>query len=177
MSANSVAVFLDVNNLYFCIGKRWPEVKVKLNYDALLKECICDDILYRAFGYGTEQNDEASAFKGYLRAIGIDPRYKKARVNTNGGVYRTDWNIGMTLDVVKVISKVNCVILGSSNPELIPLIEWIQSQGVRCIVYACGIPSAVRKVVDQFIEIDEELLVFPETDPDGGEILPLIQAA
>ncbi len=153
----NLAVFVDVGNLYYCVGKRWDGRR--LDFDKFLASCRGDNRLLRAMAYGTEISNEADAFKRYLKTIGFDIKYKPHKFKEGDGEYRTDWNVGITLDIVRVIDRVDCIVLCTSNPEFVPLVEWIRERGVRCIIYACGVSRHLRKAADDFLEISEEMLI------------------
>jgi len=62
------------------------------------------------------------------------------------------------MDVVRCIEKLNVVILGSSDPDLIPLVEYIQEKGCECIIFSTGINKKLKDVANKWIEITEDLL-------------------
>jgi uncharacterized LabA/DUF88 family protein len=121
--------------------------------------------LVRATAYGSQVGNEAEEFIGCLRRIGFDTKYQQNRVLQQGErkeVIRANWNVGISMDVVRVVTRgVDTVILGTANMELMPLIQWVRDQGVRAVVYASGVQRDMRDLVDQFIEIDSELLEEP----------------
>lgn len=155
--AKSVGVFVDVSNQFY-------EVLVahkgnKIAYNEYLKKAIGADSLYRAFAYGAFLGGEATGFIACLKAYGYEPRYKQARiVEGRPNIRETDLNIHIAVDVARLIDRLDVVILGSSNPDLAPLIQFIKERGVKCIVMACQIPSELRDVADECVEITTDLL-------------------
>lgn len=157
----TIGIFADVSNLYYCVGKKFPTRK--LNYSKYQEVAIADNVLYRAFAYGLQLKDEAEKFITCLKHFGFETKYKQPKIilkNEKQEVKRTSWNVGLAMDVVRIVSnnKLDIVILGSADPELVPLVEWIREHGTKCIVIACGISKELKEVSDQWIEIDETLL-------------------
>jgi uncharacterized LabA/DUF88 family protein len=50
------------------------------------------------------------------------------------------------------------VILGSSDPDLLPVVEYIKSKGVGVIILAAGIHRDLKKACNSFVEISEDML-------------------
>lgn len=155
-----VSLFVDISNLYYCIGKKFPDRK--LDYNKYIVAATGANDLYRAICYGTEIKDEAAGFKVCLKSFGYTPKYKKPRYNELKNEYRNfDWCVGLALDVVKIVNRVHTVILGSSDPDLVPLVEYVQQQGAECHILACGISKELKEIADSWTEITECLLEVP----------------
>ena len=156
----TVGLFADVSNLYYCIGKKYPDHK--LDYNKYIIAATSGDNLFKAYAYGTEIKDEATGFKACLKSFGYTPRYKKPRFNELKNEYRNfDWNVGIALDVTRLVNRVHTIILGSSDPDLVPLIEWIHQNGAECHIYACGISKELKEITDYWTEVTEVLLEDP----------------
>lgn len=133
--------------LYFNINRKWGR---KLNYLSYLKKIESEGyVVHRAIAYGIQQENEALAFISCLKHFGYEPKYK----NNN-----FDWSIGLTIDVVKLLSKLDVVVLGTSNRNALPLIEWIRHHGLQCILFSCGLTQDLKDSCDRFWEITEDLL-------------------
>lgn len=157
------ALFCDISNLYYCVGKRFEGRK--LDYQKLLDQAKTVAPVLRAFAYGAQVKDEAAGFIGCLRKIGFEPKYKEPRVDESEKrpVRKADWEVGIAMDVVRMIERLTVVIIASANPVFVPLLQWIKEQ-VHCkvIVMACGISRELKEVADQWIEIGEDLLEEPK---------------
>lgn len=152
-----IALFADVGNLYYCVGKKFDSRK--LDYAKYLKAVVGEDTLYRAFAYGTQLNDEAVRFITCLKHVGFEPKYKKPRpADSAKEGKRVDWNVGISMDVVRLIDRVDTVVLGSAEAGLVPLVEWVKEKGVRCHVRACGISRELKDAADEYVELEEDLL-------------------
>lgn len=164
MSTNArlrnVGVFVDLSNLYHCVGKKYPNHK--LDYSKLRDLLVGNDILFRAIAYGVQTGNEASKFIERLRRFGYEPKYKQVRIIQIGEeeprYIKTNWNVGMTLDVVSMIDKLDTIVICSSDPELVPLVEYIKARGLKCIVASAGISRNLRITASSYLELDETVL-------------------
>lgn len=154
-----IAIFVDVANLYYCVGKRFQNRK--LDYAKIRDKVVDFGPLYRSFAYGVQMGEEANPFINCLKKLGYDTKYKKSKMteeNERKVIRKAEWDVGITLDVVRVIERVDAIILASADPDLIDLVRYVRDKGVRCIIMACGIPTELREAADFYIEITEDLL-------------------
>lgn len=155
------AIFADLSNLYYCIGRKFDNRK--LDYARLIARVAEFGDVQRAYAYGTQIGQEASNFISSLRKLGYTTKYKQPKMSEAPGeerkvIRKADWDVGIAMDVVRMIERVDVIVLCSSDPDLAPLVEWIKEKGVRCIVLACGISRELKDVADQYFEIEEYLL-------------------
>lgn len=161
----SIGVFVDVGNLYHCVNKKFEGRK--LDYKKYLENVITDDdILYRAIAYGIQVKDEANKFISCLKHYGFEAKYRRPKihkVDDKEVIRRIPWGVGIALDVVRIVSnnKLDVVVIGSSEPELVDLVEWVKERGVKCVVASCGIPREIREASDSWIELSENFLETP----------------
>ncbi len=71
---------------------------------------------------------------------------------------KADWDVGIAIDIVRLIQRVDTIILGSADSDLAPVVEYVREQGCRCVIYACNISKELREVANATIEIDENIL-------------------
>lgn len=153
------ALFVDIANLYYCVGKRFQNRK--LDYAKLRDRAAELGQLYRAFAYGVQMGEEANPFINCIRKLGYDTKYKKSKMtdeNEKKVIRKAEWDVGITLDVVRVLDRVDTVVIGSADLDLLDLVRYIRDKGVRCIIFACGIPAELREAADFYVEITEDLL-------------------
>jgi len=155
-------LFIDVLNLNYCVDIKFPGRR--LDYELYLKylknEKLQNEIgeLKWKFAYGTQkvttEEIPVNRFVSRLKYLGFDTKYLylwKDRIIT----IRADF----ILDVVKIIDRVDTVILGVNNHDYIPLIEWIQSKGLKCGIYAARISKELKERCNFFIEIGNDHLL------------------
>lgn len=82
----------------------------------------------------------------------------KKSLRSKKDVRKADWDVGLAIDVVRIVGRVDQVVIGSADGDLAPLVEWVKEQGCRCIVFACNISRELRDVADEVIEIGDEFL-------------------
>jgi uncharacterized LabA/DUF88 family protein len=155
----TTALFVDVGNVYYCIGKRFGERK--LDYQKLYERAcrIAGGPLRRATAYASQVTNEAELFFSCLEKIGFETKWKRPQLGKQKTVIRkADWDVGICIDVVRIVPRIDTVILCSSDSDLVPLIQWVHEQGVKCIVLACGVSNEIKEVATRTFEITEDLL-------------------
>ncbi len=147
----SIGIFCDISNLYYSIKERFNDRK--LDYHKFKTISTGEDILYKACAYGLQRKDEATRFIAYLKHFGFETKYKV----TKG---RVSWNVGMSMDIVRIVlsNKLDTIVFGTSDTELIPVIELCKDYGILTHVFACGIPEELKAIADKCTEIDETML-------------------
>ena len=163
----TVGIFVDIGNLYWCVGKKFP--KRKVNYSILKEKCTGEDSVFRAIAYGSQFKGKAAKFITSLRKTGFDPKYnlietKVDPVTQEEKVIWSSWNVQIALDAVNILDKLNVIVLCSSDQDLIPLIEHAKSRGIVVKVVAAGISAKIRSVADSCTEIDESFLLEEEEE-------------
>lgn len=168
MSAPKVSVFVDVNNLFHTVKKKYNDRR--LDYDALYGFLGRYGTLSRVTAYGFENRDESDGFKSNLRSFGYEINYRKSKQRTVENPFPNDWNVGIAMDVMRMIGRVDTVVLCTSNPNMLDLVKFIKEQGVRCIVVGCSLPKSLKKEASDSAEIFKELLI-PERELNGNEMV------
>jgi uncharacterized LabA/DUF88 family protein len=152
----SVGVFVDVANIYNNVGKRF--VGKKLNYQRYLEQARSYGNIYRAIAYGLEQGKEATNFKIALRHLGFETKYKPLPSSQPEDLKKCSWNVGIAMDIVRIIEKLDTVVIGSNDAALADLVHYIKERGRRCIILGCNIQKELREACNQYVEIREELM-------------------
>lgn len=152
----AVGIFVDVSNIYSSIGRRYANRR--LNYEKYLEQCQSYGPIYRALAYGLELSGEAVPFKVALRSIGFETRYKKLVSTSTEDLKKSSWNVGMAMDIIRLIDKLDVVIIGSNDAALSELVQFIVERGRRCVVFACSIQRELKELCNQYIEIKDDLM-------------------
>ena len=151
-----IGIFVDVSNLYYCIGKKWEGRK--LDYEKYLEVVQGEGIKIRAIAYGTQIGDEATNFIVALKHFGYETKYRQPKI-LRDEVRKIDWDVGIAMDVVRMFSRFDVVVLGTADPDMVPLVEFIQERGAIVKIVACGISRELKDVADFFYEVTEDMLV------------------
>ena len=151
--STTVGLFVDTSDLYHRIRRKFSS---KLCYETYFEEVSKLGTIQQSFAYGMQTDNEAGGFITCLKMTGFDTKFKRPRVMKIGDreIKRCDHGIALTVDVIRTIDHLDTVVLGVSNPDYIPLINWIRDSGVRVIILASCVPKSMRELADKVIEID-----------------------
>lgn len=154
-----VAVFVDVQNLYYSARNIYNS---RVNFSALLKESVGERKLVRATAYVIRaQMPEEQTFFDALTKAGFEVKAKDLQV-FYGGIKKGDWDVGITMDAIRQMTKVDSMVLASGDGDYVPLLEYVKNFGVRAEVIAFG-KSSSNKLIDEadsFIDMDEQTKKF-----------------
>ena len=149
-----VAVLIDVQNMYHSAKNLYQS---KVNFSEILKEAIAGRKLIRAFAYvvKTKSGEEKPFFEALIK-LGIETRVRDLQ-EFYGGLKKADWDVGITIDAVRITPNVDTIVLVSGDGDFIQLIEYLKNQGKRIEVMAFGrsASSKLREVADEFIDMEE----------------------
>lgn len=150
-----LAMFVDVQNMYYSARNIY---KSRVNFGALLKQAVGDRKLIRAIAYVIQaEMPEEHTFFDALSKSGFEVKAKELQV-FYGGIKKGDWDVGITMDAIKLMNKVDAIVLVSGDGDYVPLLEYLKNFGVRVEVIAFGksASSKLVEVADDFMDIDEQ---------------------
>lgn len=143
-----IGIFTDVSDIYYKVNRKFDS---KLNYQAYIDVILDRGQVFRAYAYISQK---APGFMTYLQHCGFEPKYKLPKIIRE--IKYCNWGIGITVDIIYLLDKLDTIVLGTSNPDFIPLVQWLRDQGKEVIIFACCVPVSLRKVASEVIEITEE---------------------
>ncbi len=145
-----VGVFVDVQNLYYSAKNLYGS---KVDFGRILKETVRNRVLIRAFTYviRADVGLEKEFFEA-LRQRGFEVRAKELQVFYDGSK-KGDWDVGLCMDVIRMLQKMDVMVLVSGDGDYAPLLEYAKSQGVRTEVCAFS-----KTCSNQLIESADEFL-------------------
>jgi len=147
-----IAVLIDVQNLYHSAKNLY---KARVNFKEVLKTAVEQRSLIRAFGYvvKTKTGEEKSFFDA-LTKLGIETRVRDLQ-EFYGGAKKADWDVGITVDAIRISPSVDTIVLMSGDGDFLQLIEYLKNQGKRVEVVAFGRSSSakMKEQVDEFIDL------------------------
>jgi len=149
-----VGVFVDISNLYFTIKKKFGK---KLDYKKFLTVAKGDDELVCAMAYGAHEEGQADSFIAFLSSTGFITKFKAPRIIANN-IKKADWDVGIVIDVIRFLNKLDIVVLGSGDGDFEPLVKYCQGKGARVHVWGVFIAKELRQCADMYHEIGEPLL-------------------
>ena len=147
-----LGIFVDTTDLYRTVYRKYSG---RLNYDTYYDELSNGGEVVKAIAYGMRIGD-ATSFVNCLEAAGFETKFKNPKVFE--ALKICEWGISIAVDLFKCIDDLDVVIIGSSDPNLVPLINWAKSQGKIVRVVASLIPKIMREAATEHIEILESWL-------------------
>ncbi|MDD3735073.1 MAG: NYN domain-containing protein [Candidatus Pacebacteria bacterium] len=154
-----VVALIDVQNIYYSAKNLFHK---KVNFGAILKEAIGERKLIRAIAYviKTEEGEEETFFEA-LGKLGIETKVKDLLVYS-GGFKKADWDVGITIDAIRLSSMVDTIILISGDGDFIPLLEFLKNQGkqVEVLAFKKSTSSRLIQAADDFIDLGRRPNVF-----------------
>ncbi|MFZ5982318.1 MAG: NYN domain-containing protein [Patescibacteria group bacterium] len=148
-----VGVLVDIQNLYYSAKVLH---KKKVNFGAVLKEATGDRKLIRAIAYGikTLEGIEEKFFDA-LEKQGFEVKTKDLQIFA-GGAKKGDWDVGITVDAIKLSKSLDVIVLVSGDGDYIPLVEYLQSTtGCRVEGIALSESTSAKLIekLDKFTDI------------------------
>lgn len=149
-----VGVFIDTQNMYYSARYLF---KRKVNFKNIVEDATAGRKLIRATAYVVRtKTAEEKPFFDALQKAGIELRQKDL-MEYFSGQKKADWDVGLAIDVVRMLDMLDVVVLVSGDGDFIPLAEFAQSRGRTVEVMAFGetTSSALVAVVDDYINFSE----------------------
>lgn len=150
-----VGVFIDVQNLYYSAKNLYGQ---KVNFGAVVQEAVAGRKLIRAIAYvvRTETKEEVPFFEA-LYNLGIETREKDLQVFSTG-MKKADWDVGLTVDAIRLAPSLDAVVIVSGDGDYLPLMEYLQSMGRQVEIIAFGDTASAKLLdkADDFVDLGKE---------------------
>lgn len=150
-----VGVFIDVQNMYYSAKNLFGS---KVNFGNIVSEATAGRKLIRALAYvvSTEAGDEKPFFDA-LYNLGIETKEKPLQI-FYGGDKKADWDVGITVDAIRLSTSLDAIILVSGDGDYVPLVEYLQNQGKQVEVLAFGetTSSKLIEAADDFTDLSQD---------------------
>src|SRR5882724_4592571 len=150
-----VGVFVDVQNLYYS-ARNLYNARVKFN--EVLDAAVGDRKLVRAIAYCVKADmPEEHTFFEALAKAGFEVKRKELQTFA-GGHQKGDWDVGIAMDIIKLMNKLDVVVLASGDGDFIPLHEYLQMTGqlTETIAFGKSCSGKVKELTDHFVDLDED---------------------
>ncbi len=149
-------MFIDVQNMYYSAKNLYGQ---KVNFGNIVKEAVAGRKLIRAIAYvvKTESKEEQPFFEA-LYNLGIETREKDLQVFSTG-MKKADWDVGLTVDAIRLSQSLDAVVIVSGDGDYLPLVEYLQkSAGKQVEVVAFGdtVSAKLTEAADDFIDLGRE---------------------
>jgi uncharacterized protein (TIGR00288 family) len=150
-----VGIFVDVQNMYHSAKNLY---KANVNFAEILKVAVADRRLVRAIAYVVQSKSfEETAFFEALSKQGFEIKMKDLQIFW-GGEKKADWDVGLSVDAIKMAPNLDVIVLVSGDGDYIPLIEYLQYHGRIAEVVAFGgtTSSKLKEVADDFVDLGQD---------------------
>jgi uncharacterized protein (TIGR00288 family) len=142
-----VGVLVDIQNMYYSAKVLY---KKKVDFKEILKSGVANRKLIRAIGYGIKTIEGLE--KNFFEAL------QKSGYEVPGGAKKGDWDVGITVDAIKLAEHLDVIVLVTGDGDYIPLVEYLQNTKgcrVEVIAFAESTSAKLIEAADDFINLSE----------------------
>ena len=151
-----IAILIDVQNLYHSAKNLYNS---RVNFKNILKLAIAQRSLIRALAYvvRTKTGEEKPFFSALIK-LGFETKVRDLQ-EFYDGLKKADWDVGITIDAIRISPSIDTIVLVSGDGDFIQLIEYLKNQGKRTEIIAFGktTSSKLQEVADEFINLEDNL--------------------
>ena len=143
-----------MQNLYYSARNIY---QARVNFNEILKEAVGNRRLIRALAYVVKADmPEEQSFFDALEKAGFEVRTKDLQTFA-GGHQKGDWDVGIAMDIIKQMNKLDVIVLASGDGDFAPLLEYLQMTGqlTETISFGKSTSSKIIELTDHFIDLDE----------------------
>ena len=150
-----IGVLVDVSNMYHSAKNLFGK---KVNFQEILKQAVAGRKLIRATAYAikTETEEETPFFEA-LSQQGFEVKMKDLQVFA-GGAKKGDWDVGITIDAIKLSEKLDVIVLVSGDGDYLPLVSYLQNNKgclVEIMAFAKTTSARLIEEADDFIDLSK----------------------
>lgn len=173
-----IGVFIDTQNMYYSARNVFGR---RVNFGNIVREAVGDRKLVRAIAYVVRtKSEEERPFFDALKNLGIETREKEL-MQYESGQKKADWDVGLTMDIVRMLDMLDVVVLVSGDGDFEPLVDYVKNRGriVEIMSFRETTSAKLVEAADRYINLSENGKKFligsvrrgPMRPPRGGEIL------
>ena len=177
-SDQRVGVFIDTQNMYYSARSIFGR---KVNFNNIVKEAVGECKLIQAIAYVVRtKSEEEKPFIDALSNAGIKLREKEL-MEYLSGQKKADWDVGLTVDVIRMLDMLDVIVLVSGDGDFIYLSDYVQSRGrmMHVMSFRETTSSRLIEAADVYTNMSDQTKKFligptrrgPMRPPRGGEIL------
>lgn len=153
-----LALFVDSQNLYYSARMGFS---AKVNYEKLLRLITEDRKLVRAIAYIVQPPDgDVKPFATSLERIGYLVKTKDVRTRSDGSA-KANWDMGIALDILSMLDRVDTIVLASGDGDFAALVEFIKTKNIRVEIFAFPDNTAydLKEKADKFVPLGENVIL------------------
>ena len=154
-----VAVFVDVQNVYYTVRKSFG---CHFDYKAFWDQVTGGREVVRAFAYAIDRTDQKQVrFQQIVESIGFEVKLKPF-IQRSDGSAKGDWDVGITLDMIELATEIDVAVLASGDGDFDLVVRKLRhAHGVEVEVYGARKLTAATLIqaATRFVPIDGNLLL------------------
>ena len=133
VAMRNISIFVDVQNIYYTTKHKYQR---NFDYNRFWSQITDNSNVVTAIAYATNKGDQKQKeFQNILRAIGFKVKLKPY-INRSDGSSKGDWDVGITIDVLKYAKVGHTVILASGDGDFDLLLKEIrENHGAKSEVF------------------------------------------
>ena len=154
----TIALFVDSQNLYYSARTGYA---AKVNYEKLLRLITGKRKLIEAYAYIVQPPEgDVKPFATSLERIGYIVKTKDVRTRANGSA-KANWDMGMALDILGILDRVDTIVLASGDGDFVPLVDFIKGTNKRVEIFAFPDNTAydLKAKADRFEPLGENVIL------------------
>ena len=150
-----VGVLVDASNMYHSAKNLFNQ---HVNYKEILKAAVADRKLIRAIAYVVKtEGEEETPFFEALSQLGFEVNMKSLQIFA-GGLKKADWDVGISVDAIKLAEKLDVIVLVTGDGDYLPLVEYLQNTKgclVEVLAFRKSASTKLIEAADDFIDLSE----------------------
>lgn len=157
-SAPRVGIFVDVQNIYYASKEKYES---KLDFQKLLHETLQGRRLVKATAYVVKTPEiNQENFISLLESIGYEVKVKSLKIRLDGSA-KGDWDLGIAIDMISMIDKLDVAVLVSGDGDFVDLVRMLQTKSIRVEVasFLHNTAGDLIDAVDLHFPLDEKILL------------------
>ncbi len=132
--------------------------KKRVNFKEILKTAVAGRKLIRAIAYVVRtETEEENPFFEALSQQGFEVKMKDLQIFA-GGAKKADWDVGITVDAIKLGEKLDVVVLVTGDGDYLPLVSYLQNTKgclVEVMAFRQTASSRLMDDADDFVNLSD----------------------
>jgi len=151
-----VGVLVDVSNMYHSAKNLYRR---RVNFKEVLRDAVAGRKLIRAIAYAVKtETEEESPFFEALTQQGFEVQMKDLQIFA-GGAKKADWDVGITVDAIKLADKLDVIVLVTGDGDYLPLVSYLHNTKgclVEVVAFRQTASSKLIEEADDFVNLSED---------------------
>ena len=157
-----VGILVDVSNMYHSARNLYNR---RVSFREILLRAVADRKLIRATAYAIRtENQEEGPFVEALSQQGFEVKMKDLQIFA-GGAKKGDWDVGITIDAIRLADKLDVIVIVSGDGDYLPLVSYLQNNKgclVEIMAFRKTCSSRLIEEADDFTDLgaDKRFLIY-----------------